>query len=259
MYRLVDMHCHLDRMTNATNVAMDAATRSVAIFDTTVTPTDALAAQLRFEAAPNVRVGAGLHPWWIADGRCGEDDVTQTAHLAATSPYVGEIGLDLSKRYASTETVQTHALRTIVERAACHPLPHRVFSVHAVRSVTPVLDIFEELGLLGADAPAGTTVIIHWFSGSSDELTRARRLGCAFSINEHTLATKRGRAYAQAIPRNQLLLETDAPPGLDAPYTARELEASLMRTLATLAELRREDSRVLAETIAHTSEQLLQL
>lgn len=259
MYRLVDMHCHLDRMTNATNVAMDAATRSVAIFDTTVTPTDALAAQLRFEAAPNVRVGAGLHPWWIADGRCGEDDVTQTAHLAATSPYVGEIGLDLGKRYVSSEAVQTHALRTIAESAARHPLPHRVFSVHAVHAVARVLDIFEELGLVGTSAPSGTTVIIHWFSGSSDELTRARHLGCAFSINEHTLATKRGRAYAQAIPRNQLLLETDAPPGLDAPYTAHELEASLTRTLTALAELRREDSRVLAETIAHTSEQLLRL
>ena len=39
-WRLVDMHCHLDRMSNADEVARDAARRGIAIFDTPVTPND---------------------------------------------------------------------------------------------------------------------------------------------------------------------------------------------------------------------------
>lgn len=256
--RLADMHCHLDRMANADEVARDAAARGVAIFCTTVTPADTERARSErgVGAHPNVRVGVGLHPWWVADGRCGAEDAARAAALAADSAFIGEVGLDFGSRGAAREA-QVAALDGILAAVAAHPLPHRVLSLHAVRSAGTVLDLLERHRLVGADAPADTTCIFHWFSGTSDELARARRLGCCFSVSEHMLGSKRGREYARQLPVDRLLLETDAPPGLDTPYRTETLIASLEGALATIAQLRHADREELRERIAQTSARLL--
>ena len=257
-WRLVDMHCHLDRMSNAEEVAREAAERGIAIFDTPVTPADTLAAQERLGTQTNVRVGAGLHPWWLADGRCGAADVDLAAELAGELDYIGEVGLDFGRRGGNTQELQAAAFEGICRAIAKHPLPHRVISVHAIHAATAALDILERTGVVGPDAHTAA-VIFHWFSGSSEEFARARRLGCYFSVSEHMLKSKRGREYTRQVPEGRLLLETDAPPGLDAPYSADALEASLTGALATIAEIRRVPQDALGRTIATTSAALLHL
>ena len=257
-WRLVDMHCHLDRMSNAEEVAREAAEHGIAIFDTPVTPADTLAAQERLGTQTNVRVGAGLHPWWLADGRCGAADVDLAAELAGELAYIGEVGLDFGRRGGNTQELQTAAFEGICHAIAKHPLPHRVMSIHAIHAATAALDILERTGVVGTDTHTAA-VIFHWFSGSSEEFARARRLGCYFSVSEHMLKSKRGREYARQLPEGRLLLETDAPPGLDAPYSADALEASLTGALATIAELRGMSQEALGRTIATTSAALLHL
>ncbi|HIU04090.1 MAG TPA: TatD family hydrolase [Candidatus Coprousia avicola] len=258
-WRLVDMHCHLDRMSNAEEVAREAAERGIALFDTTVTPADARAAQDLLGSFDNVRVGTGLHPWWLADGRCSASDAARAAELAGKSPFVGEVGLDFGRRGDGAQELQTTAFEDICRAIAHHPLPHRVISIHAIRAASTALDILERTGILGEDARHDTVVIFHWFSGTSDELARARRLGCHFSVNEHMLRSKRGREYARQLPSERLLLETDAPPGLDAPYSANALEASLTRALSAMAEVRNERPKELGSAIAETSTAMLGL
>lgn len=253
-YRLVDMHCHLDRMANADEVAADAAARGIALFDTTVTPADARIASARFAAAPNVRVGAGLHPWWLADGRCDGRSAARTALVAAQARLVGEVGLDFSARFRESLNTQVEAFQLIAHACAERPIPNRVISLHAVRSVGTALDILERYGLTSS-----AICIFHWFSGTGEEFARARRLGCWFSVSERMLASKRGREYARQAPGERILLETDAPPELDAPYSAAAIETSLNAALDQLAELRREDRDQLAERIAQMSCELLDL
>lgn len=258
-WRFVDMHCHLDRMGNADEVAREAAERGIAIFDTPVTPADTLAAQERLGAHTNVRVGAGLHPWWLADGRCDADDADLAAKLAGELVYIGEVGLDFGRRGGNSQELQSAAFEGICRSIAKRPLPHRVMSIHAIHAAATALDILEHTGVVGASARSDTSVIFHWFSGSSEEFARARRLGCYFSVSEHMLKSKRGREYARQLPEGRLLLETDAPPGLDAPYSADALEASLTRALATIAEIRRAPQDALGRTIATTSAAFLHL
>ena len=253
-YRLVDMHCHLDRMANADKVAADAAARGIALFGTTVTPADALTAGERFASAPNVRVGVGLHPWWLADGSCDGRSADRAALMAAQARFVGEVGLDFSERFHGSFDVQTEAFEFIARACAENPVPGRAISLHAVRSAGTALDILERYGLTSS-----AICIFHWFSGTSDELARARELGCRFSVNERMLASKRGREYARQIPVDHLLLETDAPPELDSPYSAEAIEASLEATLSKLAELRGDNRSRLAEHIAAASCELLGL
>lgn len=250
--RLVDMHCHLDLMANGPDVAGEAAARGLGLFDVTVTPAVYGKARDAYAGMSNVRVGAGLHPWWLADGTCDERDIDElVAHLAGT-PYVGEIGLDFSARHRASAPLQTAALTAVARTCAEHPLDGRILSIHAVQSASAVLDILERHDLVSS-----ATCILHWFSGTSDELTRARRAGCLFSINGRMLATKRGREYARIMPERALLLETDAPPGDRIPYSAQLLEQELAQTLEELAAIRGVDARELGETIAERSTRLL--
>ena len=127
----------------------------------------------------------------------------------------------------------------------------KVLSIHAVKAAGEALDVLERAGAL-----VGNACIFHWFSGTSDELQHAVRAGCFFSINPRMLASKRGRAYAQAVPAERLLLETDAPSQPGERYDAPAEAARLAAMLEALADLRRTPRDDLAARIARTSRQL---
>ncbi len=299
---LYDMHCHLSQIANAEEVARDAAGLGIAIFDCGVEPSAFANAQEYFGRAPNVACGAGLHPWWLSDGRCDEHDIAKLCALAERTRLIGEIGLDFSRAHADSRELQTRAFDELCAAIAARPNGRRVLSIHAVQSAGAALDMLEKHGLVGNNAhgkkslsdsesnegtlvgkqaqaserpqtdpvcglradtecaqEAGPSpaVIFHWFSGSGEELVRARKLGCFFSVNEMMLNTRRGRAYARQIPLECLLLETDAPPGLGKPYSAKALVDQLERTLNALAEIRDVSPETLAKRIAHTSAKLL--
>ena len=245
------MHCHLDLMANAEFVAAQAAQWELDILSCTVLPEHAAADGVTFARSPHIHVACGLHPWWITDA-LDEAAVAQLMLQARTAQLIGEVGLDFSGAYEAHRTQQVLVFEELLQVCSTHPLPGRVLSIHAVRSATTVLDILERY-----QVPKQAACIFHWFSGTSDELTRARKAGCYFSVNERMLATKRGRAYTQAIERDRLLLETDFPPQQGELGSAHEIVDSLSRTLDTLAELRGEDRKMLGERIYDTSMGLL--
>lgn len=235
--RFFDTHCHLDLMLSPDAAISESEALGLGLFDCGVDPRDFAAAKKRAGRYPNIIAGAGLHPWWLADGRCGPAEVNLLCEVAAQERYIGEVGLDFSARYAGSEPLQIQAFDRLCDTLAQHPLTGRVISIHAVRSAGTVLDVLESHGLLipNPDSPA---IIFHWFSGASDELARARNAGCYFSVNERMLATKRGREYARQIPLDRLLLETDAPAESQADASARQLITSLKSASLHIAELK---------------------
>ena len=232
-----DTHCHLDLMLNPDTAASEAAASGLGLFDCGVNPRDFSAANERACRQPGIIAGVGLHPWWLADGHCGFAEVNLLCEVAAQKRYIGEVGLDFSARFAGSEPLQIQAFDRLCDTLVQHPLTGRVISIHAVRSAGAVLDVLKSHGLLisNPDSPA---IIFHWFSGTSDELVRARNAGCYFSVNERMLTTKRGREYARQIPLDHLLLETDAPSDQQSDTSAQQLVASLKSTSRHIAELK---------------------
>ena len=235
--RLFDAHCHLDLMTHPDAVADEATALGLGLFDCGVDPRDFASVHGRTRRPPTVIKGIGLHPWWLADGHCGFDEINLLCEVAAQERYIGEVGLDFSARFAGSEPLQIQALDRLCEALAQHPLTGRVISIHAVRSAGTVLDILESHGLLIPN-PSSPVIIFHWFSGTSDELVRARNASCYFSVNERMLASKRGREYARQIPLDRLLLETDAPAQPQADASAQQLITSLKSVSRRIAELK---------------------
>ena len=81
--------------------------------------------------------------------------------------------------------------------------------------------------------------VFHWFSGSTDALWQAIRMGCWFSVNEMQASTRRAREQLKLIPEERLLFETDLPPREGEPFSAAELIASLERVRAMVGDIRR--------------------
>ena len=225
-----DAHVHLDFMANGEQVADDARAADIALFANTVTPDGFAAAKARFSSFENVRVGWGMHPWWVDDA------------LARTIPpiiedvrFVGEVGLDFSRRHEETRDVQLEVFQTIA--SACGKQGGKVISVHSVRAARETLDVLESCGALDS-----CTCLLHWYTGPSDQLKRAIDAGCYFSVGPRMVATAKGREYVKAIPARQLLLETDAPPGQDIDYSLAELYHELDVVSQAIASIKGEDA-----------------
>ena len=146
--RLFDAHCHLDLMAHPDAVADEATALGLGLFDCGVDPRDFASVHGRTCRPPTVIKGIGLHPWWLADERCGNAEIDLLCQIAAQERFVGEVGLDFSTRFAGSEPLQIQALDRLCDTLMQHPLTGRVISIHAVRSAGAVLDVLESHGLL---------------------------------------------------------------------------------------------------------------
>ena len=231
-----DAHVHANLMDSPLNLVRSSYEAELGLFTCGVTPHDYLELAPQLTQA-NIRVGLGAHPWYISDERVTQKDIELLLELMEQTSYIGEIGLDFSSRYCvdGLQELQIKAFTKICARAAelSQDSKPQVLSMHTVRSVDTVLDILEQTGAAQACIP-----IIHWFSGSSDELQRAIKLGCWFSVGEMSLKTKRGREYAKVYPKDKLLTETDLPSSDHTDIDALDIVDSLKRALLGLSEAR---------------------
>lgn len=225
-----DAHVHLGFMTNARQVADEAAALGLALFANAVLPKEFLTMREEVGACKNVAVGVGLHPWWVADGRADNDDVALVCELAREAAWIGEIGLDFSPKHPNHER-QLRILRAICTVAG--ETGGKVMSLHAVRSADAVLDVLDQTRCAETCVP-----ILHWFSGSTEALWRAIRLGVHFSVNEMQASTRRAREQLRLIPDELLLFETDLPPQENVTFSATQIEASLARARALTTDIR---------------------
>ena len=227
-----DMHIHLDQFGSPVGVAAAAANDNCGLFCVTTTPKGFAVAKELLIDCPNVRVGAGLHPWWIADGSCGEKDVKALESLVRGERFVGEIGLDFLEKHASKDSweAQITAFQRICTAAGA--VGGKVLTIHSVRATATVLSILAETGCLES-----CVCILHWFSDSTEQLWDAVNAGCFFSLGERSLRTGKGREYIKLIPADRLLFETDMPWPGDAPRGYAAISESLAQAESKAADI----------------------
>ncbi len=258
---LPDAHCHVAFMEHPAAFTEQANTAGAAILSVTVAPEEFHEMESEHTANPaneSVRAALGLHPWWVPENVQELDALLEEFDaLLPHAQFIGEVGLDFSKRRERTRAQQLQAFHHIACTAA--ESGARALSLHCVGAYPEALHELEVSGCAGQCA-----CIFHWFSGSSQQLNRAIDMGCWFSVGERMLQTKRGREYAKAIPQNRLLLETDAPAAKDpevrhpaVPYSFAEHQAELCRTLQQLANLRKTQPEDLAGIIRANTQNVL--
>ncbi len=123
--------------------------------------------------------------------------------------FIGEIGLDYTKKSKEDVTKQTEVFEKILEWCSGN---NKILSVHSRFASKKVVDMID-----GFDG----TVILHWYSGGITDLRRAIAQGCYFSINHQMLQSANGKNIVGNIPVDRILIESDAPftKGLSKKYT----------------------------------------
>lgn len=220
---MIDFHCHLDLYPKPGRIVAEIERRGTYVLAVTTTPR-AYEGNLRYVGeCSRIRVAVGLHPE-LAKER--QDEVHVLCGLLPKVRYVGEVGLDGSPEHRGSMSVQRKVLRTVLQ--SCRDHGGRIISLHSRMAASLVLDEIEQVGAVG-------TPVLHWFSGSPEELERADKLGCWFSVGPAMLRSRKGQLLASAMPRDRVLPETDGPFGQWDGRALAPWEAEL--AVPTLAEL----------------------
>jgi TatD DNase family protein len=216
---VIDTHCHLDGPAfDADRVDALERARSVGVSDVVVPAVAPSGWErlLAFAAAhPGVHAALGIHPQALP-GIAPADDDRHLADLEAAlgrggAVAVGECGLDgpTSEEGASLDR-QRAVLRGHLAIARRLGLP---VLLHSLRTHDAMREELERAGV----AAGG---VLHSFSGSAGQVPAFAALGLHFAFaGPVTYASARKPLdAARAVPRDRLLLETDAPDQTPHPH-----------------------------------------
>jgi TatD DNase family protein len=198
----IDAHAHLDRYEDDEIVGVlqeierqRILTLSVSLDAKSFLRTEAIAARLGL-----VVPAFGVHPFEAPRYVEALDDVEEPI---TRSPLIGEIGLD--HRFV-TDKSQYGAQRKVFARFLTRAREQKkLVNVHCVGAEQDTSDMLREHGIERA--------IIHWYSGPLDVLAELITAGFMFTVGVEVLHSDHIRDVARAIPREQLLTETDNPGG----------------------------------------------
>ncbi len=236
---LVDTHCHLDfpdfseeRDAIVENAESTGIARMVTI-STRVKRFDAIRAIA--EAYPSVYCSVGTHPH-----NAGEERGISVEEIVALAEYgkcvaIGEAGLDYHYDKAPRDA-QAEGFRIHIDAARRTGLP---LVIHARSADGDVAQILEEETGKGA-----FPFILHCFSSGRALAEAGVRLGGYVSFSG-ILTFKNSeelRGIARDMPRDRLLVETDAPYLAPVPHRGKRNEPALVRHTA----------EVLADTLGMT-------
>ena len=198
---LVDTHIHLDLSKNMKALIQEIQLSDIGVIAVGTTPKAYSQEVLFCSGGGNIKVALGLHPQLILERN---HEIELFLKQARNAKIIGEIGLDFNSTHISSKEEQLLCFRKIAN--FCAEEGNKVLSIHSVKAASKVVDELETSG-----AFRSCICILHWFSGTTRELRRAIDAGAYFSINPRMLMTKSGCEVIKTVPKDKLLLETDAP------------------------------------------------
>jgi TatD DNase family protein len=233
---VIDTHCHLDKPEfDGDRDAVLARARAAGVTDLVVPAIgpdgwDRLAAWSR--ATPGVHFGLGIHPQLLPelDPRYDERRLAdlEAALARGGAVGVGECGLDAASADAGAPLErQVAVLRPQLALARRLGLPVMLHCLRAHETLLAVL----------GDEPLPGGGVLHSYSGSAEQVRAYAALGLHFSF-AGPVTYERARkplAAARAVPRERLLLETDAPDQTPRPLRGRNEPAFLPAIAAAVA------------------------
>lgn len=234
MVPYVDTHCHLDLFTDIRKIVNIEDGTEIKTITVTNAPFLWKHNDVLFKNCHNIRPALGLHPE-LAAKHINELDLFET--LSRGIKYIGEIGLDGSNIHKETKAEQLTVFQTIL--SFLKPLDKKILTIHsrnaAERTITE---------LRAALKSTNHKVILHWFTGSINELNLALKEDFYFSVNHKMIYSKRSIEILKNIPKERILTETDAPFTLDERVKTRLKSLDLtIDGLATLWKMSYQDTK----------------
>ena len=245
---VMDSHAHLDIMGVDVDEAL-AAARSVGIGTVVQVGVDVASSRWGAQLAAtraDVHAAVALHPNEAGLGHATDEALREIEALAALPQVlaVGETGLD----HYRTESADGHRLQEVSFRAH--------IAIAKRTGTTLVIhdrDAHEDVVRVLRDEGAPDRVVFHCFSGGPDLARTCAEHGWYASFAGPVTFTANGalREAAALLPRELLLVETDAPFLTPTPFRGRPNAPYLVPlTVRSLAQTTRSDLDALCGQIA---------
>lgn len=116
--------------------------------------------------------------------------------------YLGEVGLDYSKKNYQHHNEQARIFNYISQRASEE---QKILSIHSRNAENDVLSILINNNIKHA--------VFHWYTGSLKVLQDILSEGYYLSLNPSMLRSKKGKEIIKSVPLDRILVETDGPYG----------------------------------------------
>lgn len=225
MIPFIDTHCHLDLFKNINISVASEDVPSIKTITVTNAPFLWEINNKLFKDSKNIRVGLGLHPE-LAEERAKE--ISSFKRFCIDAKYIGEIGLDGSSHLKSSWNTQLKVFQEIL--LSIYSQEMKILTVHSRNAAMQTIYELKK-HLLNTPHKA----ILHWFSGNLADLREGINQGLYFSVNHKMIGSAKGKALIQAIPKEKILTETDAPFTMDYKFKSRE--EALSFTINELAKI----------------------
>lgn len=200
----------------------------------------------------NLYASIGIHPHEAQRYAGNNSELQRFSDLATDTKVVavGECGLDYFYTHSPKES-QIEILKFQLELAIRHNLP---VIFHVREAFDDFWGVFEQF--------PGITGVLHSFTDSIENMQRAVAEGLYIGVNGIATFAKGEDQLAmyKAIPRDSLVLETDAPFLTPVPFRGTICEPKHVALTADfLAELRGESIEDLARATTHNARKLFKL
>lgn len=195
---LFDTHLHLDLINDCKSVIDEIEKNKIYAIAVTNLPELFFNTNNLCKGSKYLRAALGYHPELAFKF---STQLPRFFELIDETRYIGEVGLDYQKKSEADFKNQLKIFENIV--GICAEKKNKILTVHSRKAERAVANI------LGKDFPG--KIILHWFSGSMEEMKKAVDNGYYFSVNLPMTKSINGKKLIRGIPLDRLLLETDLP------------------------------------------------
>lgn len=242
MTRWIDTHYHYEFLD--TESKRESFLQTLKEFDIEIVPQTILPSSYPCHQGLKYR-SIGFHPWWIRSDEQVKEELSIFKEQIKTTRFIGEIGLDFShQRAKDNHSLQIKTLNHLLEMIKKQSQASKKIYVMSLHGIGAFGELIDQL-VTHQIYDSGTIPIMHWYTGSGEDLVRHRDLGGYFSINPWMLQTKKGRSYVTQLPKDRILLETDLPwsetvAEKSGEELAEDVNHALKETVETVERLRKE-------------------
>lgn len=201
---LVDSHCHLDAVIDAEKAVKNALNNKVTQIISCSENLASMQKNLELcEKFSSVKACFGIHP--NNARKTSQQELEKAINfLKENIDYcyaIGEIGLDFSHNESEEEKQWQ---KTIFEKFIDLALNYdKAIVVHSRNSEKEVFEILEKKDV--------GKVLLHWFYCDDELLEKAIVAKYFISVGPSVFSQKKFQEFCKKVPKNLLLLETDAP------------------------------------------------
>ncbi|MEG0577735.1 MAG: TatD family hydrolase [Bacilli bacterium] len=195
MEKLIDTHFHLDFYRNHNLVYEQINELNQYTLCMSNSPGVYVSCKHMYKETKYLKFALGFHP---QNSDLTDEDFDYFIQLFYCADYIGEVGLDFTKKNSNSIQFQVNAFDTIVKLCSQY---NKLISVHLRKSEEEAIRIIRKYN--------PKKCIIHWYNGSEKNLLELIELGCYFSINTNMI--NKVSPIISMIPTSRLLVESDGP------------------------------------------------